>query len=435
MLPAGAQQEVVVPFHEPAVKPAGSEYFLMLELPLAADQSWADAGHVLAWEQFHVPFSVPSLPPVNPSSMPAISAVENSQSITIAGQAFGLVISKTTGVIESFTCGGTTLIDSPLVPNCWRAPTDNDRGNGMPARCAIWKHAGSNRTVQSVSMQIISPQELRVTSNMTLDANGSSFNCLYTIYGDATVRVQVDFHPGSNLPELPRLGMQTQIPAGMTMMEWFGRGPFETMTDRKFGNAVGRYAGRIEQLVHDYVRPQENGNRTDVRWVSFTDTYGNGLMIRGEQHLSVSAWPYTMETLENAKHITDLLTDDAYTVNIDYGQTGVGGANSWGAQPLPQYILYPQHYSYAYTMTPTMAGIHPPINVQANTAGPGEIHLSWTDTSDNEDGFIIQRKPYQNQDEWHEVGSVGTDETYFIDTHHLHGEVNYGSSGSCVGRT
>ena len=136
------------------------------------------------------------------------------------------------------------------------------------------------------------------------------------------------------------------MPAAFDTMAWFGRGPHETYWDRKTGAAVGRYVSKVADLLHPYVRPQENANRTDVRWVTLTNAAGVGLRASGL--LSVSAWPYTMADLEAGRHIHDLPRRDTITVNLDHKQMGVGGDNSWGARPHPEYTL-PPNKSYSYT--------------------------------------------------------------------------------------
>jgi beta-galactosidase len=124
-----------------------------------------------------------------------------------------------------------------------------------------------------------------------------------------------------------RFGMQMAISGEFNRMTWFGRGPHETMLDRKTGAAVGIYSGFVKDLIHPYIRPQENGNRTDIRWVAMTNNDGSGILISdfGGTNLSISAWPYTMKDLEEAKHNHDLPQREHITFNVDYRQQGVGG--------------------------------------------------------------------------------------------------------------
>jgi beta-galactosidase len=164
--------------------------------------------------------------------------------------------------------------------------------------------------------------------------------------------VDARFTPGGPLPELPRFGMQMAVPAALGTMTWLGRGPHENYWDRHTGAPVGRWSGRVVDLVHDYVRPQENANRTDVRWVALTDAGGVGLLASGLPLLSVSAWPYTMEDLEKARHVNELPRRDTITLNLDLRQTGVGGDDGWGARPHPEYTLDARPYSYRFRLRP-----------------------------------------------------------------------------------
>ncbi|HSD29859.1 MAG TPA: beta-galactosidase small subunit, partial [Vicinamibacteria bacterium] len=255
------------------------------------------------------------------------------------------------------------LVASPLVPNFWRVPLDNDIGylllNDMPRRTAVWKRAGPERRVRSVRAERLSPQVVRITAAATLPAADSSYTTTWTIDGGGDVVVEGRFTPGGALPELPRFGMQMAVPAALGTMTWLGRGPHENYWDRHTGAPVGRYSGRVEALVHDYVRPQENANRTDVRWVALTDASGAGLLATGIPLLSVSAWPYTMQDLEKATHVNELPRRDTITLNLDLRQTGVGGDDGWGARPHAEYTLDAKPYAYRFRLRPYVPSMGP----------------------------------------------------------------------------
>jgi beta-galactosidase len=204
--------------------------------------------------------------------------------------------------------------------------------------------------LRSVRAERLAPQAIRIVAEATLPAADSTYVTTYTVYGSGDVVVEGHFTPAGELPELPRFGMQMAVPPSLGTMTWFGRGPHENYWDRKTGAAVGRYSGRVDELIHDYVRPQENGNRTDVRWVAFTDAGGTGLLAVGQPQLSVSAWPYTMEDLEAATHIHELPRRDNITVNLDHRQMGVGGDDGWGARPHPEYTLESKPYDYRFRL-------------------------------------------------------------------------------------
>ena len=144
------------------------------------------------------------------------------------------------------------------------------------------------------------------------------------------------------------MGMTAQIPADYSNVKWFGKGIHENFWDRKTGAAVGLYELPISEFIHNYVRPQENANRCDVRWASFTNEECKGLYISGGEPLNISAWPYSLEDLETATHINELPERDFITINIDHKQEGVGGDDSWGADVHKEYQL-PKGISYKYS--------------------------------------------------------------------------------------
>jgi beta-galactosidase len=258
--------------------------------------------------------------------LPAIKKRDLPDSILVEGKDFKIKIGHETGAIESFSSKGMELISTPLVPNFWRAPTDNDLGEVdiIPLRDRkkdiSWKIAGEQRKVIKIDAKELKSQVIRIS---VLNAE-KNLETIYTIYGSGDVLVENNFTPNKSMI---RFGMQASIPGQFKTMSWYGRGPHETMLDRNTGAAIGIYSGLVEDLIHDYVRPQENGNRTDVRWVAMTNNNGTGLLVSdiGGTRLSVSAWPYTMEDLENAKHIHELPRRENITINIDYKQQGVGG--------------------------------------------------------------------------------------------------------------
>ena len=352
-LGAGAEGELQIPFKKPTLQ-SGSEYHIKITFSLASDTSWAKRGHIVAWDQFQIPFDVPPAPIVDLNSMPSLTLKETGKKITVTGRGFELTFGKESGAIESFLFGKKQLLASPLVPNFWRVPIDNDNGNGMPRRLGAWRKAGPNRTVKTVKAEQLKSQVIRITTEATIHVGTSSmYKTVYTIYGNGDIIVDATLTPGSGrLPDLPRFGMQMAMPGRFNTLTWFGRGPHETYWDRKTGSAIGLYSGLVNEHIHTYVRPQENGNKSDVRWMSLTDQNSAGLIAVGMPTIDVSVWPYTMADLEKARHIHELPQRDTITVNLDYKQMGVGGDDSWGARTHREYTLPAKSYSYRFRLTP-----------------------------------------------------------------------------------
>ncbi|MBN1126987.1 MAG: discoidin domain-containing protein [Sedimentisphaerales bacterium] len=353
-LAAGEEKTVIIPLKKPDLR-EGSEYRLKVIFALADNQLWASKGHVLAWDQFKMPYDVSPLQQARAEDMPILNVIQPGDGIKVFNRDFAVVVGKENGVIQSFTYKGTELLVKPLVPNFWRPLTDNDDGNNAIRRLGVWKEAGSNRKINNVEVEQIEAGAVRITVEATLPAGDSDWRNTYMIYGNGDVVVEASFAPGDKLPELPRFGMQTAIPKSFDTMTWYGRGPQENYWDRKTGAAIGYYNGKVEDLDHDYVKPQENSNRCDVRWLALSDGKGKGLMAVGMPLLSVSAWPYTQEDLDKAMHIHELPRSNFITVNLDLKQTGVGGDNSWGAKPHKEYTLFPRNFLYTFCLRPVTA--------------------------------------------------------------------------------
>ncbi|MHC4518928.1 MAG: beta-galactosidase small subunit family protein, partial [Planctomycetota bacterium] len=346
-------------------------YWLKVTFALAEDTAWADSGHVVAWDQVPIAFDAAPKVVADLRLMPEAKLSQRADAYVVSGENFQVTIGNRSGAIESLKLGGTELMTAPLVPNFWRPPIDNDNGNRMPQRLGAWRQAGPDRTVESVRAERIRPQVARVTVEAILPVGkDSKYLTTYDIYGTGDIVIEASVYPGGDLPNLPRFGMQMAIPDEFSTMTWLGRGPHENYWDRKTGAAVGLYSGAVADQTHVYVRPQENANRTDVRWLTLTNEDGAGLMAVGMPLLSVSAWPYSMEDLEKTTHIHELPARDFITVNLDYKQMGVGGDDSWGARPHPEYTLPAKPYACRFRLTPYNPGMGPAGTV-ARCALPG----------------------------------------------------------------
>lgn len=345
---------LTIPFRKP--QPDG-EYHLKISFILKKDELWAKKGHVVAWDQYQLPsesYETPTtLASMTLAVMPEVKLLDEERSITVSGKDFIVSFNKEAGVINSYVYKDTPLLVSELTPNYWRVPTDNDRGNQMPNRCGVWKNAGPGRQTYEISAVQLNPKAVRITVKNKLSAGETNLDSVYTVYGSGDVLLTQTVIPIGNLPEIPRIGMQVEMPGGFSTMTWYGRGPWESYWDRKTGAALGIYKEDVYKPDHIYVRPQENGNKSDVRWVAWTNAKGLGLMATGTPTINTSAWPYSMIDLEQARHIHDLPRRENITVNLDFEQTGVGGDNSWGARPHREYTLNAnQTYQWKVRLSP-----------------------------------------------------------------------------------
>jgi hypothetical protein len=180
---------------------------------------------------------------------------------------------------------------------------------------------------------------------------------LYDVYGDGNIVVTSTLIPGgSQLPEIPEIGMLCTVPAELSRVTWYGRGPYENYWDRKTGSNVGIHTTTIDSMFNAYIRPQETGNRTDVRWMCLTDNSGAGLLAVGMPLMEFNALPYTPLELESKKHPYELVKNSSTILRLNYHQMGMGGDNSWGMRPHPEFTLYSDSvYTYRFRLLP----IHP----------------------------------------------------------------------------
>ncbi len=358
----------------------GVEYFLTLKAKLKKDWSLVEAGTELAAEQFELPTFTPIVGKLTAVKLPDVKTEESEDAVTIsADNIFSVSFDKNAGVMTSFKEGETELLISGPVPNFWRAPIDNDFGNNLHKRSRVWRKAGENRQVVKTNVKKIGNAEVQIEFVFDLvndeGAKIASYNSTYTVYGTGDVVVNNHFKmTAKDLPEIVKMGMNLVMPRKFDQMSWLGRGPQESYCDRKSGAFVGLYSGSVADQYWAYLRPQENGNKTDVRWMTITDNEGNGLLFTGMPLLEVSAHHNILEDFESMertdgrqvegiavvnRHTTDVQPRDLTSVNIDYRQMGVGGDDSWGAWTHDQYLLTAKEYSYSFRMTPLSKGDDP----------------------------------------------------------------------------
>lgn len=353
----------------------GTEYFLTITAKQRETKGLVEAGWIAAAEQFMLPVFKPAAV-IAASSLPAVQIDQTDNAITVSGEGFAVVFDRQAGILKSYKKGDTEFLQSGPVPNFWRAPIDNDFGNGLHKRSRVWRKAGENRRVKSVSVAQTNAQTAKVTLLFDLvDEAGepvATYSSVYSVFGSGDVQVDNHFKMVKNdLPEIARMGMNLVMPRRFDQMTWLGRGPQESYQDRQTSAFVGLYSGSVADQYWAYIRPQENGNKTDVRWIAITDQSGNGLLFKGMPLLSVSAHHNLLEDFESPRrtvgrfedgepvvrrHTTDVKPRDLTSVNIDYKQMGVGGDDSWGAWTHEQYRLTAKEYSYSFLIKPVKAG-------------------------------------------------------------------------------
>ena len=346
----GDSTKVSVPVSSLIVKPA-TEYFIEFDAVLKKSANLLNAGHVVAAEQIKLPFFTPQ--PLIQSDRGIITLTNENSKYIIAGKDFAYTFDQKTGTLLTIMYQGHNLLQQGLYPDFWRVPTSNDIGNKGPERLAIWKDVQSGRRVTALDVKQISTDKIQITVNSILKAADAAFDIIYTITANGAIHVAVSFKKNdTKAPELFRFGMRMTMPGEYQNMAWYGRGPFESYSDRKTAAFVGLYQGKVQDQYTPYISPQENGNKTDVRWSTWLDNSGVGLMVKADSLINVSAHNYTQPDLEKAMHTNEVPVKDIIEIHIDLGQMGVGGDTSWGALTHDQYRLLANSYAFGFTLTP-----------------------------------------------------------------------------------
>ncbi|MFR0356198.1 glycoside hydrolase family 2 TIM barrel-domain containing protein [Streptomyces sediminimaris] len=355
-VPPLSSKDVTVPVRLPAEPAPGTEYFLEFSFTTRQPTPWAEAGFEVAAQQLPLDAGAPAVTPVALQSVPALRHEEDDASVTVTGEGFSVTVDKGNGTITSYRAAGADLITDGPAPNFWRAPTDNDRGNGQHTRNQTWRDAGARREVTGVGVRALRDRAVEIKVAGTLPTTvESTYTTTYTVFGNGEIKVDNTLHPGApDLPYIPEVGTLLFLPGRLQRLHYYGRGPEENHWDRHDGTDVGLYSGTVAEQWTSYIRPQENGNKTDVRWAALTDGRGRGLLVSGEPLLEVNASHFTPEDLSlAARHEYQLTPREEVVLRVNHRQMGVGGDNSWGAQTHDAYKLFADRdYAYTYRLRP-----------------------------------------------------------------------------------
>lgn len=344
---AGGTVEMILPVQLPLDVNDGEECTLTVGLVEKVDRAWAAAGHEVAFEQFLLPVETRAVQV--PVVMP-LHTEDSDTSFTAKGSHFSVTFSKLTGDLTSYSYQGVELMKEAPKPNFWRASIDNDKGNKLPERSRTWREAGQERKLHSMLIDAYADKvEIAVTYFLPTTSR-SVCKLSYIVRGDGRVEIHEELQPGHNLPEIPEIGMMFLLDASFENLTWYGRGPHENHWDRAESARLGIYQGKVADQYVPYLRPQECGNKTDVRWAKLTRSDGRGLRIDGAKAVELNALPYTPNELEAHDHLYKLPSSDKIALRVNYRQMGVGGDDSWMSKTHPEFTLYANR-SYAYSFS------------------------------------------------------------------------------------
>ncbi len=357
----GESRELTLPY-DAGKLPPDREGILELSFRLREEQPWAPGGHEVSWEQLMLPgpggvVGVGMMEGVLPSS--PVEVRREGSRVVLAGREFEAAIEN--GRLVSYRSHGEERLAGPLVPHLWRVPTDNDEGGGPASFAHRWREAGLDRlqvVANEPRVERVSEYHARVVVESRISGTKAalSLKTVYDIDGNGTIDVVGRFESDGELPPLPRVGFQLQLPGSHDTVEWYGRGPHESYSDRKEGARLGRYRAKAGDLHFPYVMAQENGNHTGVRWLTLVDAKGHGLRFSAEPSLDFTAHDYTDAALLAAKKSQEIERDGRVTLSLDLAQMGLGGDDSWSPRVHPEYQLTAPEYRFAFRIQPKAVG-------------------------------------------------------------------------------
>ncbi len=347
---------------------AEDEYILELSLIQSVETALIPSGYELAWDQFILQKSAKQKEVLAKQASLKIQALANQ--FKISNSLTQLLIDATSGEINSWQYKNSEITKQPIRPNFWRPPTDNDLGNGMDKWAKVWQNATYQYKAELVSSPKNVEKGVRFMVKYQLPNKEAQVLVSYTIEPNGRLNVNYVFEPlEKQLPKIPRLGMYLTLAKDFEHISWYGKGPSETYWDRKTGQKIGNFKAKVKDQFHRYSRPQETGNKTDVRWVTLANDSISLTAHAEERLLNSSAWPFGMQQLDfnsdtdgsasasglvpvTTRHGADIVIENIVQWNIDYQQMGVGGDNSWRAPVHDEYTIAPIRHEYSFSIFP-----------------------------------------------------------------------------------
>ena len=278
--------------------------------------------------------------------------------LIVKGENFYIDFERRSGYLSLYDVNGLSILDegAQLTPNFWRAPTDNDMGAGLQKKYLAWK----NPEIKLTSLEHATENGLVVvTAKYDMPTVSAKLTLTYRINKEGAIEVTQSMTTDKNakVSNMFRFGMRAALNKNLSNIQYYGRGPIENYSDRNNSTNIGKYAQTVDEQFYSYIRPQETGTKTDIRWWNQTNKGGNGIQLVGKTPFSASALHYTMESLDDGlekdqRHSELVPQTDCVNFCIDKVQMGLGCVNSWGALPLDKYMVPYQDYEFTFVIKP-----------------------------------------------------------------------------------
>ena len=278
--------------------------------------------------------------------------------LIVKGENFHIDFERRSGYLSLYDVNGLSILDegAQLTPNFWRAPTDNDMGAGLQKKYLAWK----NPEIKLTSLEHATENGLVVvTAKYDMPTVSAKLTLTYRINKEGAIEVTQSMTTDKNakVSNMFRFGMRAALNKNLSNIQYYGRGPIENYADRNNSTNIGKYAQTVDEQFYSYIRPQETGTKTDIRWWNQTNKGGNGIQLVGKAPFSASALHYTMESLDDGlekdqRHSELVPQTDCVNFCIDKVQMGLGCVNSWGALPLDKYMVPYQDCEFTFVIKP-----------------------------------------------------------------------------------
>jgi len=331
-------------------------------------------GTLMAWDQFVVQQGAA---PIEKPTGRKVEVRRDGQTISVSANGTILTVGRKTGLIASYRSGGRAILAGGM-PNFWRALTDNDIGIGTGRQMAVWKKMSERRSVNSVTTREIDGKGVEVRVSFDLGDGQARFVSTYTMAGDGSIEIGGLLEPvAKDLPPPFRVGFYFHTPDDLATVTWYGRGPHESYVDRKSSASIALWRGDISDQDHDYIRPQETGNKVDVRWMELSGN-GRGFRIQGERPLMMNALAFPYEDLfrqePGTRKSSDIVPREHVSLLVDSAQWGVGGDTQWSefGKPLPEYRTTVSPTAVTFRISPFEGAGTAPDRARFASATPSE---------------------------------------------------------------